>query len=74
MTGRILEVITEKKSNKPEFCVKGLSSNYIPVYIQGCEDIEINQIVDCLVTKSDQDISVSGIIRGNNPMVKAEAT
>ena len=66
MKGRILDVIVEdviveKKTGDPDLCVKGLSSNYIPVYIQRCDNIHINQIVPCLVTDTDRALSVSGI-------------
>ena len=61
MKGRTLDVIVEKKTGDPDLCVKGLSSNYIPVYIQSCGNIHINQIVPCLVTDTDRAISVSGV-------------
>lgn len=61
MKGRILDVIVEKKTDDPDLCFKGLSSNYIPVYIQRCGNIHINQIVPCLVTHTDRSLAVSGI-------------
>lgn len=62
MTGRVLTVLTEKRIDSPDFCSKGLSSNYIPVYIEGNNRVGTNQIVDCKVTRTDGHHSVSAII------------
>lgn len=66
MCGSLLEVIIEKKMAAPGFFYKGLSSNYIPVYIQACGDIRTNRIVDCRVTNVDTDLHVSAVIDSGN--------
>lgn len=66
MTGRVLEVIGETPSDAGDFCCKGLSSNYIPVYIHPNEkptsaDALVNRLVRCRITGADSWLSVAGI-------------
>ncbi len=68
MNGAVLEVIIEKKMAVPGFFYKGLSSNYIPVYIQGGSNIKTNRMIRCRVTNVDEDLCVSAVIdSGNRP-------
>ncbi len=66
MTGRVLEVIGETPSDADGFCCKGLSSNYIPVYIHPNEELTsgdaiVNRFVRCRITGSDKWLSVAGM-------------
>jgi len=66
MTGRVLEVIGETPSDADGFCCKGLSSNYIPVYIHPNEkptsaDALVNRLIRCRITGADSWLSVAGI-------------
>lgn len=66
MTGRILEVIGESASDEDGFCCKGLSSNYIPVYIHQNEtftsaDAFVNRLVPCRITGTASRHAVAGI-------------
>ena len=65
MTGGVLEVIGETPSDSDGFCCKGLSSNYIPVYIHPNEkltsgDALVNRFVRCRITGADSWLSVAG--------------
>lgn len=62
MTGRTLEVIVETPSKRSGFSFKGLSSNYIPVYIHPTADTAPGRIADCRITSAYRDHFVSGEI------------
>ena len=69
MTGRVLEVIGESASDEDGFCCKGLSSNYIPVYIHPNETFTsanalVNRLVPCRITGAAGRHSVAGIPEG----------
>lgn len=65
MTGETLDVIIEKKIDKPGFFYKGLSSNYIPVYIQNDIQIETNHMASCLITDVDEYLCVSAMLQSS---------
>lgn len=65
MKTRTLEVLVEKTIDRQAFLYKGLSSNYIPVYIDADGHIDTNRVVNCRMTGIDQNLCVSARVIDN---------
>ncbi len=61
MTDRKIEVLIEGKRDKSTDCLKGITSNYVPVFIKGEDNLK-NTLVTVKIEKLSSDNSVFGTI------------
>jgi len=59
--GKKVEVLIEAKRDKATGFLKGMTSNYLPIFLSGNDDLK-NTIVDAEIEKINNDNSLFGTI------------
>ena len=61
MIDRKVEVLIEDKRDKPTGCLKGITSNYIPVFVNGKDNLK-NTLTNVRIEEIKRNNSVIGTI------------